>query len=68
MESGEPGCRQRRAGVSATRKSGKGGVRAAVRGIERGGRRKKGDGTRWLLCAWTEGGNEGERGPGVTCS
>jgi hypothetical protein len=63
MESGEPGGQQRRAGISATRTSGKGGAQAAARGTERGGRRKKGDGARWLLCAGTEGKN-GEKGPG----
>jgi hypothetical protein len=42
--------------------SGKGVARAVVRGTEREGWRKKGDGSRWLLCAETEGGN-GEKGP-----
>jgi hypothetical protein len=42
------------------RTSGKGGARAAARGTERGGRRKKGDDAWWLLCARTEGGKGGE--------
>jgi hypothetical protein len=37
MESGVPGGRQWRVGVSVTRTSGKGGARAAVRGTEHEG-------------------------------
>jgi hypothetical protein len=65
VQFGEPSGQQRRAGILAMRTSGKGGARAA-RGTERGGRRKKGDGARWLLCAGTEGEKWGRRGPGMT--
>jgi hypothetical protein len=48
--------------------SGKGGARAAARGTESGGRRKKGDNARWLLCVGIEGEKWGRRGPGATRS
>jgi hypothetical protein len=50
------------------RTSGKGGARAAVRGTEHRGWRKKGGDARWLLCVRTEGGKWGRRSPGVTRS
>jgi hypothetical protein len=65
VESGEPDGRQQRAGVSVRRTSGKGGAQAAVRGTERGGRRKKGDGAWCLLCAGIEGERWGRRGLGA---
>jgi hypothetical protein len=43
-----------------TRTSGKGGAWAVAKGTEHGGRRKKGDGASWLLCAGIEGRNGGE--------
>jgi hypothetical protein len=68
VESGELSSWQRRAGFSTMRRSSKGGARAVARGTKRGGRRKKGDGVRWLLCALTEGGKWGRRGLGTTRS
>jgi hypothetical protein len=50
------------------RTSGKGGARAAARGIKHGGRRKKGDSARWLLCAGSEGEKWDRRGSGMTRS